>query len=357
MLKKDDAPLTIDGSEGEGGGQVLRTSLSLSALTGRPLRLVNIRAGRSQPGLRPQHLTAVRAVAAVCDAQLQGDQIGSQELRFTPQAAPRGGDYAFDVQDAAEHGSAGAVPLILQAMLWPLLFADAPSQLRLRGGTHVPFSPPYHYLQHVFRPAASRFGATFDLELDDWGWMPAGEGQITARIEPVQQLEAVVFEPVAHSVVHGLAVATNLPAHIAQRMANRAGNVLREHGLQPAIQTIRDRAPGAGAGIFLWLPQAGFGELGRPGYPADKVADGAVAELLAFIENGSAAVDHHLADQLLIAMALAHGRSTFTTNYLSSHTLTNASILRQWLDIDVVVAGSVGQAGSVSIVGAGVTRN
>lgn len=350
-------PLIIDGSEGEGGGQVLRTSLSLSALSGLPLRLVNVRAGRSRPGLRPQHLTAVRAVASVCDAELRGDEIGSQELLFEPQSRPIGAEYHFDVQDAAEHGSAGAITLVLQAMLWPLLFADGPSHVTLRGGTHVPFSPPYHYLAHVFAPAAARFGAHFELQLDEWGWLPAGEGEISAMIEPVDRLEAVLFEPAPRDVVQGVAAVTNLPSHIAQRMANRAANLLRQHGVQPVIQPVRERSAGPGAGIFLWLPQAGFGALGRKGYPADAVADDVVADLLAFIENGSAAVDHHLADQLLIPMALAQGRSTFTTQKLSLHTLTNASIVRQWLGVDVVVSGREGQPGGVSVDGAAVTRD
>ena len=356
-MKISNEALIIDGSEGEGGGQVLRTSLSLAALSGRPLQFVNIRAGRSRPGLRPQHLTAVRAVAGICNARLDGDEIGSQKLTFAPQSPPRGAQYHFDVQDVAEHGSAGAVTLILQAMLWPLLFADGPSELTLRGGTHVPFSPPFHYLEHVFRPAAALFGARFDLQLDAWGWLPAGEGQISATIQPLQRLEAVVFQPQSPDVVQGVAAVTNLPSHIAQRMANRAGNLLRENGLHPDVRPLRERAPGPGAGIFLWLSKAGFGQLGRPGYPADKVAEDAVAELLSFIENGPAAVDQHLADQLLIPMALAQGRSTFTTHLLSSHTLTNASIVRQWLDVDVSVSGRMGESGSVSVVGAGVTRS
>ncbi len=355
MSERDDL-LRIDGSKGEGGGQLLRTSLSLAALTGRPLQLENIRAGRSRPGLRPQHLTAVRAVAAVCEAQLDGDEIGSQTLTFRPRSSPRGAEYEFDVEDAAEHGSAGSITLIMQAMLWPLLFAAGPSRVTLRGGTHVPFSPPYQYLEHVFRPAVARFGASFQVRLDTWGWLPAGNGQISADIEPVRQLQAATFERQKPDVVHGVAAVTNLPSHIPQRMANRAANLLREMALQPHITPVRERGPGPGAGLFLWLPQAGFGQLGRKGYPADKVADDAVAELRAFIDNETAAVDHHLADQLLIPMALARGRSTFTTHLLSSHTLTNAALLRQWLDVDITISGDAGDAGSVSIRGVGLTR-
>ncbi|MFZ0544986.1 MAG: RNA 3'-terminal phosphate cyclase, partial [Candidatus Promineifilaceae bacterium] len=178
--------LHVDGRQGEGGGQVLRTSLSLSALTGRPFRIENIRANRSRPGLRPQHLSAVRAVAALCKAELVGDEIGATILEFRPTAKPEGGFYEVDVTEASESGqSAGAVTLIFEAMLWPLLFAEEPTHLILKGGTFVPFSPPYHYLTEVARPAFLRFGAEFSAELRRWGWMTAGGGMVEATIMPV----------------------------------------------------------------------------------------------------------------------------------------------------------------------------
>ncbi|MFW6069974.1 MAG: RNA 3'-terminal phosphate cyclase [bacterium] len=345
--------LQIDGSQGEGGGQVLRTSLSLSALTGRPVRLVNIRAGRSKPGLRPQHLTAVRAVAAICQAELSGAEIDSQTLTFRPRSRPRGGEYDFDVQDAAQHGSAGSVTLIAQAVLWPLLFAAEQSQVRLRGGTHVPFSPPYHYLEQVARPAFRRFGATFDVSLREWGWMPAGLGEIELTIHPIRQLQGQTFSALPRDQVQGVAAVTNLPSNIPQRMAGRAENLLREAGLRPAVRPVRERGPGPGAGIFLWMPQAGFGSLGRKGLPSDKVAEAAVADLLAFVDNEAAAVDDHLADQLLIPMALAQGHSTFTTHRLSPHTMTNAALLRRWLDTQITITGEVEGPGGAAVDGVG----
>ena len=146
--------ISIDGSRGEGGGQLLRTALSLAALTGEPCRVERIRAGRSKPGLRPQHLAAVRALALICAAEVDGDAIDSQTVVFRPKSPPLAGTYHFDVADYAPHGrSAGAVTLIFQALLWPLLFADGPSRVTLVGGTHVPLSPPFHYLAEVARPA------------------------------------------------------------------------------------------------------------------------------------------------------------------------------------------------------------
>jgi len=341
----------IDGSEGEGGGQVLRTSLTLSALTGRPLRITNIRAGRSKPGLRPQHLTAVRAVAAICDAEVRGAEINSQTLEFDPAGPPHSDDFHFDVEDAAEHGSAGSVTLILQAILWPLTFADTASTVVLRGGTHVPFSPPYHYVAEVARPAFGRFGTQLDLQLDEWGWLPAGQGQMTATIRPVERLEAVTFERAEIERVHGVAAVTNLPSHIPQRMVNRANNLLRDAGFETSIRPLRERGPGPGAGIFLWVTQGGFGSLGRQGLPSERVAEAAVADLLAFAENGMAAVDAHLADQLLIPMALARGSSTFTTRRLTRHTMTNAAILRRWLDVPITVDGELDGPARVTIEG------
>jgi RNA 3'-terminal phosphate cyclase (ATP) len=311
--------LLIDGSQGEGGGQILRTSLSLSAITGRPFRLQNIRAQRSKPGLRPQHLTAVRAVAAVCQAEVQGDHLDSVTLEFHPQSKPVAGSYYFDVAQAADGGSAGSVTLIFQALLWPLLFAPEPSQLTLAGGTHVPYSPPYHYLAEVALPVFARLGVQVTPELKAWGWYPAGGGVIRAEINPVTRLRAVSFAEPIVAQVQGVAAVTNLPAHIPHRMARRAHNLLAEAGLKDVVQALRERGRAPGAGLFLWLPQAGFSSLGRKGLPADKVAETAVSQLLAFLEKG-VMFDKHLADQLLLPLALGDGRTTFTTEQLTQHT-------------------------------------
>ncbi len=345
--------LVIDGSQGEGGGQVLRTSLSLSALTGRPFTIKNIRARRSKPGLRPQHLTAVRAVAAICQAEMDGDRLESTELAFRPTVAPVGGAYDFDVREASPSGmSAGAVTLIMQAILWPLLFAERPSTILLRGGTFVPFSPPYHYLAHVVQPAFAAFGVELEPELQRWGWMAGGGGIVQVRVRPCRQLRAVQFEAVDDLAVGGIAGVTNLPSHIPHRMARRAHNLLAATGYEPAIESVRERGDGPGAGIVLWRPQAGFSSLGRKGLPSEEVAQAVVADFIAFMDNG-AAVDRYLADQLLIPMALAHGRSSFTTDTVSRHLLTNVQLLRQWLDASITIQETPGQLGRVAVTGSG----
>lgn len=345
--------LTIDGSQGEGGGQVLRTSLSLSVLTGRPFRLENIRAGRSRPGLRPQHLTAVWAAAAICEAELVGDEINSTTLEFRPQSKPQGGEYSFDVRDAASRGmSAGSMTLVLQTLLWPLLFADTESHLTLRGGTHVNFSPSFDYVNKVMRPNVGRFGAEFALELKTWGWMPKGEGEFTAVIRPLNKLEAVRFAHEPVETVQGEAVVTNLPGHIPHRMSRRAYNLLTEAGFSAAVQALRLKSAAPGAMTILWLPQAGFSSLGQQGKAAQTVAEEAVHDLLHYV-NSETAVDEHLADQLLIPMALAEGVSYLSTNRLTLHTLTNANLLRQWLDVPLYITGSQDQSGTVEVHGLG----
>ena len=218
----------------------------------------------------------------------------------------------------------------------------------------MPFSPPYHYISEVARPAFARFGARFEPSLVAWGWMNEGGGEMRVSVDPVDRLTGVDFQANSDLRVEGIGVVTNLPSHIPHRMARRAYNMLRDAGVAANIQPVREKGPGPGAGIVLWMNQAGFSSLGRKGLPADKVAEAAVADLMSFIDNG-AAVDSHLADQLLVPMALAHGRSTFTTDHLTRHTMTNIALLRQWLNVKIAVSDKSDQPCKVSIVGAGIS--
>ena len=345
--------LEISGKMGEGGGAVLRTSLSLSSLTGRPFKIKDIRANRSKPGLRPQHLTAVRAAAAICRAELTGAELGSSTLEFRPSESPLSGEYHFDVTEASASGhSAGAVTLILQTVLWPLAFAPKESMILIRGGTFVPFSPPFHYFSEVVTPAYGRFGVRLNSILRRWGWMSAGGGLVACQISSVGRLKAVEFKQPVVETVHGVAAVTNLPSHIPQRMAQRAGKLLQQSGVSIDIIPVRERGDGPGAGIVLWTTQAGSSSLGRPGLPAEKVAEAAVAEMLSFKENG-AAVDRFLADQILIPMSLAEGRSSFSTDIISNHTMTAVELLRQWLGITIALDGSPGEPGQIEVDGTG----
>ena len=174
--------LTINGAHGEGGGQILRTSVALSTILNQPVHITNIRANRKNPGLAAQHLTSVRAAAMICDAVLSGDTPGSTTLTFEPQSPPIAGLYEFNVADAREGGSAGAVTLVLQTILLPLALTNGPSTVTVRGGTHVAWSPPFHYFHGVYLSALAQLGIRAKADLLAWGWYPAGEGAVKLEI-------------------------------------------------------------------------------------------------------------------------------------------------------------------------------
>jgi RNA 3'-terminal phosphate cyclase (ATP) len=347
--------ITIDGSYGEGGGQVLRTSLTLSTIMGQALHLYNIRAGRPKPGLQAQHLTSVRAAAAICGAKLEGDALNSQSLVFRPTHPPQAGEYVFDVIEARESGSAGATTLILQTILLPLALAPAggESRVTLRGGTHAPFSPPFPYVRHVYLPTLWRMGVRAEAELNRQGWYPAGGGEITVRIRANGKLAPIVLTE--HGDLHkawGMAAVSNLPSHIAQRMANRAASVLKSAGITARIEAAHVEATGPGAGIFLFAEYehslAGFTAYGRKGLLSEQVAGMACEDLLEH-HRSDAAVDLHLADQLVLPAVLAAGPSRWTTCRITQHLLTNVWVVNHFLDVPIHITGNEGEPGQVVV--------
>ncbi|WP_026733919.1 RNA 3'-terminal phosphate cyclase [Fischerella sp. PCC 9605] len=324
----------IDGSYGEGGGQVLRTSLSLAAITGIPTTIYNVRAGRKKPGLAAQHLTAVRAAAAICHAEVRGDALGSMMLEFIPSRVVTAKNYTFDVSEAREGGSAGAITLVLQTLLLPLALATGASQVTLKGGTHVHHSPSMTYIEQVYLPLLHRMGVQSEVELCAWGWYPQGQGEVKLLVRGDSKLAGInLLERGDLQQVYGSAVVTELPSHIPQRMASRAENLLREAGLKAVIQPVRNKGIAPGAGLFLTAEYehslAGFSALGRLGLPAEKVAQTACEELLKFHQTG-AAVDEHLADQLLLPAALASQESEYQVAEVSTHLKTNAWVIEQF---------------------------
>jgi RNA 3'-terminal phosphate cyclase (ATP) len=322
--------LTLDGSHGEGGGQILRTALSLAVLLRRPVALTRIRVGRAKPGLRPQHQTVVRALAAISDADVVGDTLGSTELQFAPRTL-RGGDYRFDI--GAIRGSAGSVTLLFQALLLPLSFAPSPSRLTLLGGTHVPGSPPVPYLTEVYLPALARIGVRAEVRLRRWGWYPAGGGEIGAIVQPAQGLRGFVpGGPPGFGPVRGLSAVSRLPGSIAERQRHRAVERLAAAGVAAEIAVEEDAtALGPGTVLFLAVPgRAGFTALGRRGVPAERVADQAIDGLLGFRASG-ADVDDQLADQIVPFLALAREESDVTSPTASSHLRTVAWVVQQFV--------------------------
>lgn len=323
-------PMVIDGSQGEGGGQVLRTALALAALLQRPLALHEIRARRKKPGLRPQHLAAVRALARITAAELAGDRENSTALTFNP-GPIRGGHYHFRI------ATAGSVTLLAATLIPPLLFADHPSTVRLEGGTHVPLSPVFHYLDEIFLPCLRRMGAQVEASLERWGWYPAGGGACTLRISPLPTLRPLWLPRRGRlqrlTLTLGLA---GLPLHIVEREEAWVRRWLAEAG-----QTCESRflaAPSPGQGNLLFLKGeyeeglAGFSALGQKGKPAEAVAAELCRDWRAFDQSGGA-LDQHLADQLLLYLALAAGESCFTTEAITSHLETNLALLENFLPV------------------------
>lgn len=327
-------PLVLDGSYGEGGGQILRTALALSVALHRPVTLTRMRARRPKPGLQPQHLTVVRALAAISDATVSGDALSSTELTFSPRSL-KGGDYRFDV--GAIKGSAGSVSLLFQSLLLPLALAGSASRLTLVGGTHVPWSPPVHYLTEVFLPALRVIGVDADVKLRRWGWYPAGGGEVEAVIEPARELSGFVAEPLqGNPKITGLSAVSKLPRSIAERQRRRAEERLSEAGLVAEI-AIEEDSTALNPGTLLFLAvrgRAGFSSLGRRGLPAEQVADAAVDELLAWTKS-AAGVDQHLADQLVPFLALSTSASTYSCPTLSQHLTTVAWVVEQFLPVQV----------------------
>jgi RNA 3'-terminal phosphate cyclase (ATP) len=350
MTLSNSKMIRIDGSIGEGGGQILRTSLALSCVLHVPVEIVNIRKARQKPGLQPQHLTAVNAAAAVCRAKIEGASLSSTAVRFEPDAVA-GGDYFFDVSE--KKGSAGSAPLVLQTVLPPLCFANGPSTVTVIGGTHVPWSPTAHYLEQVFSPMLARIGLDADVLLEKWGWYPAGGGKLTARIRPGKEaLPLVVTGPGALLRVSGISAVSNLPREIAVRQRDRAAKMLSQKGIDADIELVNGPSPGKGTLVFLLAEfenvRAGFSALGALGKRAEEVAEEACRDLLEYREAG-AALDPHLADQTVLYLALTRGASEFTTSRITRHLLTNIQVVQQFIDCNIQVTGREGEAGIVRV--------
>lgn len=349
--------LIIDGSYGEGGGQILRSSLSLSAITGRPLRIEKLRANRQKPGLAAQHLTSVRAAAMLCGADLTGAELGSQTLQFIPRKPVQAGDYVLDVAEAREGGSAGAVMLVLQTLLLPLALAEGASTVILRGGTHVYMSPSYDYVHDVWLPMLARMGVNAELSLVRSGWYPVGRGEIRLRIAGPGKLRPLHAEHRGSlRTITGRALAANLPNHVCERMAAHARDLLHRAGMSAEIEAAVMNAACPGAGLYLTAHYqnslAGFGSQGKRGIPAEQVAEEACFALLQHYRSG-AALEQHLADQLILPVGLCHEQSVFSVEQISPHLVSNAWVVERFglARIDIVPAS--GGTGVVKVIAGG----
>ncbi len=340
---QEQQPLTLDGSTGEGGGQILRTGLALSMVTGRPLHITRIRAGRPKPGLMRQHLACVQAAVAVCGGQAEGAELGSQTLVFTPSAV-RAGDYRFQI------ATAGSCLLVLQTVLPALMLADDPSKVELSGGTHNPMAPPFDFLERAFAPLVRRLGVGVDLQLQRRGFYPAGGGELVAHITPA----SATTQPLApvdlleRGPLHnawGEALVPGLARNIATRELEALGQRMGwtfESGQLRQPPTRQNEGPGNA--LIATLEHAHvtevFCQLGERSLSAEQVAKRLVDEVRAY-QRSTGALGPHLADQWMLPLALAVWRSgraaRYTCTEVTQHTATNAQTIALGLPVRVQI--------------------
>jgi RNA 3'-terminal phosphate cyclase (ATP) len=336
--------LTIDGAYGEGGGQIIRTSLALSLVTGRPFLAKHVRANREKSGLRKQHLTAVNAAAEIGRAKVEGAAVGSTEFTFIPGSVTPG-DYIFDI------GTAGSATLVLQTVLPPLMIASAPSMLRLQGGTHNVHAPPYDFLERTFLPLVSRTGPQILIELGRYGFYPPGGGSFDVFIEPTikpHRLDLLKRGKICAQRARALVV--NLPVAMAERelavIKDRMG--LSDEQLHAEIS---DNAISRGTAVMIEIESEHltevFTRIGERGVRAEIIAEKAADEALEYLKT-EAPVGEHLADQLLIPIALAGGGS-FATGSLSLHTTTNIEVIKKFLDVEITATHQANKVWAIDV--------
>lgn len=319
--------IKVDGSYGEGGGQILRTAISLSCITGKPVEINRIRANRSKPGLAMQHLKGIEAAKMISNAEVEGVQVGSTRVVFKPKDI-KSGQYDIDVQ------TAGSVTLILQTILLPALTTDV--FLKIKGGTDVKWSPPVDYMDKVTLKALGQMGASVSTELVARGYFPKGGGQINVTTES-SKLKGLDFE-LQECKVYGISHSSNLPPHVAQRQASAAQKTLKSKTVGQ-IDTQVEKYSSTGTGITLWCGYKGGSAIGERGKKAEKVGEEAANNLLRELKN-DASFDQFLADQIMPFAAVASGNTTYTTSKITMHQESNSYVIKEFLgpiiDIDEV---------------------
>jgi RNA 3'-terminal phosphate cyclase (ATP) len=338
--------IELDGSFGEGGGQILRTSLALSLITKKPFHLRHIRARRSKPGLQPQHLMSVQAAAAIGQARLRGAILNSVDLVFEPgEVTP--GEYRFSIR------TAGATGLVLHTVYLPLALAPGSSVVTVEGGTHVKASPCYDFLQATWRAYLGELGLGVDLRLLRPGFYPRGGGAIQARLSGDAQPRSLALTDLdAVEEVVVISAVAGLPESIAERQAERASQRLQQQRIRANIRR-ETWTGGPGTMLAVELPTRPaptlFFALGERGKRAERVADEAVDQVLSYLQVQPLAVDPHSADQILLPLALARGASSFRVAQITRHLLTNAQVIMRFLEREIVCYGEEGAPGRVEV--------
>jgi len=319
--------IEIDGSYGEGGGQIMRTSLALTSLIGEDLRIVNFRRKRPKPGLAQQHLVSVRAIQEITQAKVEGARLGSTELIFRP-GEIKPGKYKVDI------GTAGSISMVLQTLLPTCLFTGQLVELVIRGGTDVKWSPPVDYLKHVFLPLVGKMGVRAEIEIQRRGYYPKGGGIVKAITRPIVHLRALnLLEMGAVTGIKGIAYSSNLPCHIVKRMAMAAKNKLN---YPCSIELECGKGFSTGTGIVLWTigedSVLGSSSLGEIGKRAEKVGEEAATQLISELQT-NAPIDSHMSDQLIPYLALAEGTSRIRVAELTNHLTTNIYVVEKILGL------------------------
>jgi RNA 3'-terminal phosphate cyclase (GTP) len=319
--------IRIDGSYGEGGGQILRTAVSLSVLTKTPITVTNIRANRRNPGLRPQHHLALTIMKQLSNAETKGLHVGSSEISFIPKDAS-GGSFEFDI------GTAGSMVLVFQTILLGMLKTKEAVSITLHGGSDVKWSPSWDYFTEVFLPVLEQMGMNVSARLIKRGYYPKGGGEAEITIEPIRKdLSSITFDGFQPKRIDGRIHLGNLPDHIAKRMKHEVSKKLVNPNLQCSIRTQQGESLSPGVGITLWTRSQsgaiGAVSLGEKGLPAETVAQHAIDSILSDLEK-NATVDEWLSDQILPYIAFSKGKSVFYVRKITDHFTTNVWVLKQF---------------------------
>jgi RNA 3'-phosphate cyclase len=349
--------IEIDGSFGEGGGQVLRTAVALSALLGREVHVKNIRSKRPTPGLRAQHMTAIKAVAALSDAETRGLELGSTDLFFTPRKK-MSGSFVFDV------GTAGSISLVLQALMPAAAFSSGGAEFEITGGTDVRWSPTIDYVRFVVLPMLSRLGYVAELKVLRRGHYPKGGGRVSMKVHPCNGLKPLLMtERSEIKQVRGISHCVKLPNHVAQRQASAAQDVLKKMdrlNVFVELETYRPESDphiAPGSGIILYAGEEagtilGADAVGERGKPAEEVGRNAAKQLAEEIKSG-APVDRHMSDMLIPYLAVAEGKSEFRASQVTMHAVTNARIAELVSGAKIRISGELGSPGTMIVNGIG----
>lgn len=341
----DTEMIFIDGSAGEGGGQILRTALTLSMMTGKPAHVANIRPGRSKPAIQRQHLAAVNAAQSICSARVEGAQVNSREIRFIP-GKITGGTYEFSI------GSAGSATLVLQTILLPLAFARVSSRISVTGGTHNIWAPTFDFLDLVYLPLVRRMGPSISLRLSKYGFHPVGGGIVDASVDPVTFLKRLDINE--RGKIRKMK-ATALVARLPESIGHREIAILRsELGDDLEANVVGVDSPGPGNVVSVEIISENIAMMitsfGRKGLPAETVARNAAAEVKDYIDSG-VPVNTHLADQLILPLSLA-GKGSFTTQAPTEHLRTNIEVIKKFLPVTIRIDHEEGRTWRVCLGGA-----